>query len=77
MEEGSKDIGVKTSAGIIEPFTDNSIPICIRCEVRLTDENKSFWSDVVKENKTQGVCKGCLTPEEIKVDRSMEHDKKT
>ncbi len=66
-----KDIGVKTSAGIIEPFTDNSIPVCVRCGVRLTDENKSLWSDVVKDNKTQGVCMKCRTLKEIEVDRKI------
>ena len=59
-----KDINIKTSWGTIEPFTDNSIPICIRCGIKLTNENKSQWSDVVKDNKTQFVCKNCLTSEE-------------
>ena len=57
-----EDIGVETLYGIVEPFTDNSIPICVRCGVKLTDENVSQWSDVIEEtNKTQKVCKGCLT----------------
>ena len=63
-----KDLGIKLSSGIIEPFTDNSIPICARCGIRLNEENKSKWSDVISENKTQGVCKDCLTIEERKID---------
>ena len=63
-----EDIGTKTSYKTIEPFTDNSIPICIRCGVGLTNENKSQWSDVVKENKTQGTCKNCRTSEEKDID---------
>lgn len=63
----TEDIVIKTSYGTIEPFTDNSIPVCTRCGIRLTDENKSQWSDVVEDNKTQGVCKGCLTKEEMKI----------
>ena len=59
-----KDIGIKTKAGIIEPFTDNSIPICVRCGIRITEENKSTWNDVVAENKTQGICKNCETSQE-------------
>ena len=64
MEEDIEDIGVKTPWGTIEPFTDNSIPACIRCNIRLTKENKSQWSDVVEGHKTQGVCKNCLTKEQ-------------
>ena len=60
-----EDIGVETLYGIVEPFTDNSIPICARCGVELTDENVSQWSDVIEgTNKTQKVCKDCLTLEE-------------
>lgn len=59
-----KDIGKKTKAGIIEPFTDNSIPMCARCGIKITEENKSAWSDVVDENKTQRICKNCETLEE-------------
>ena len=63
-----EDIGIKTTWGIIEPFTDNSIPICARCGTRLTNENKSQWSDVIENtNKTQGVCIACLTNEEKKI----------
>ena len=65
----TEDIFVKTAWGTIEPFTDNSIPICVRCGDRLTDDNKSKWSDVVEGNKTQGVCKKCLTEREINADR--------
>jgi len=53
------DIGVETSWGTVEPFTDNSIPICARCGCKLTDENRSKWSDVVGENKTQFICREC------------------
>ena len=60
------DIGVITSSGIIEPFDDNSIPMCPRCNCKLTKDNTSSWSDVIKENKTQKVCKNCLTEEEKK-----------
>lgn len=60
----NEDIAVKTSSGIVEPFTDNSIPICTRCSVKLNDENRSQWSDVIKENKTQFICKNCETKEE-------------
>ena len=56
-----EDIGIKTSWGTIEPFSDNSLPICARCGIKLTNENKSKWSDVVAGNKTQGICKSCLT----------------
>ena len=59
----SEDIGVKTPWGTIEPFTDNSIPNCVRCGIRLTEENKSQWSDVVEGHKTQGVCNGCKNTE--------------
>lgn len=38
----NEDIGVNTPAGIIEPFTDNSIPICYRCGCKITKENKSM-----------------------------------
>lgn len=59
------DIGIKINSGIIEPFTDNSIPICARCCIKLNDDNRSSWSDVIKENKTQYICKDCETIEEI------------
>ena len=60
-----EDIGIKTEAGIIEPFTDNSIPLCARCGAKLTNENKSAWSDVIgKTNKTQHICKNCETLDE-------------
>jgi len=62
------DIGIKTSWGIIEPFTNNSIPICARCGIKLTDENKSKWSDVVKDNKTQSICKNCETIKERNIE---------
>lgn len=63
-----EDIGIKTSYKIIEPFTDNSIPICIRCGTKLNSENQSHWSDVIEgTNKTQKVCKNCLTEEERKI----------
>ena len=67
----NEDIGKKTGWGTIEPFTDNSIPICARCGVRLTKENKSSWSDVIENtNKTQGVCKNCLMPNERVVENN-------
>ena len=53
------DIAVETSWGTIEPFVDNGIPVCARCGCKLTDKNRSQWSDVVEENKTQYVCKEC------------------
>ena len=60
-----EDIGVKTKWGTIEPFTDNSIPICVRCNTKLTKENTSLWSDVIEgTNKTQKVCKNCLSDDE-------------
>ena len=59
-----EDIGIKTSSGIVEPFTDNSIPICARCGIRLTAANTSAWSDVVGDNKIQKICKGCETIDE-------------
>ena len=62
-----KDIGVKTAWGIVEPFCDNEIPICIRCGVSLTEDNKSSWSDVIEDNKTQGVCISCLTIQEKEI----------
>jgi len=62
------DIGIKTNANIIEPFTNNSIPICARCGVRLNDKNQSNWSDIVEENKTQYICKSCRTIKEIFID---------
>ena len=63
-----EEIGIKTEWGTEEPLTDNSILICIRCGVGLTDENVSQWSDVIeKTNKTQKVCKDCLTLEEEKI----------
>lgn len=58
------DIGIKTNAGIIEPFTDNSIPICARCGCRFNAKNRSQWSDVINENKTQYICKDCETIDE-------------
>lgn len=58
------DIGIKNLTGIIEPFTDNSIPICARCNCRLNSENRSQWSDIIKENKTQFICKDCETKNE-------------
>ena len=58
------DLGIKTPWGTIEPFTDNNIPICARCGIRLTEENKSNWSDTIENNKTQGICKDCLTLDE-------------
>lgn len=65
MKQEEADIGLKTPWGTIESFTDNSIPICARCGIRLTEENKSSWSDVIEtSNKTQGICKQCLTTEE-------------
>ena len=64
----SEDISIKTSAGIVEPFTDNSIPLCARCGCRLNDDNRSSWSDAVEQNKTQYVCKSCRTLEEIFID---------
>ena len=70
MSKQSDDIGIKTSYGTIEPFTDNSIPMCARCNIRLTDENRSGWSDVTAENKTQYVCKNCLTQEEKDVNET-------
>jgi len=60
----NEDIAVKTSHGITESFTDNSIPICARCGIKLNDENRSQWSDVIKENKTQFICRKCETEEE-------------
>ena len=57
----NEDIAIKTSFGTIEPFTDNSIPICARCSIKLNDENRSQWSDVIDENKTQFICKNCET----------------
>ncbi len=62
------DIGIKTNTGIVEPFTDNSIPLCARCNIRLNNENRSSWSDVIENNKTQYVCKSCRTLEEIFID---------
>ena len=62
------DIGIKTDAGIVEPFTDNSIPICARCGIKLTPANTSAWSDVVKENKTQRICKNCETLDETLIE---------
>ena len=62
-----EDIGIKTPWGTIEPFSDNSIPICARCGIRLTDENKSQWSDVIEGNKTQHICKNCETTEEKEI----------
>ena len=60
-----KDIGIRTKAGIVEPFIDNGIPVCARCGVKLTNTNISAWSDVVKgTNKTQKICKGCETLDE-------------
>lgn len=59
-----EDIAIKTSYGTIELFTDKSIPFCARCNCRLNDENRSQWSDVMKENKTQFICKNCETEEE-------------
>lgn len=57
----------------IEPFTNNSIPVCIRCGVKLTKENKSSWEDVIGDtNKTQGICKNCLTVEERKIEEDEE-----
>lgn len=58
------DLGIKTSAGIIEPFTDNAIPLCARCNCRLNNDNRSQWSDIIEENKTQHICKDCETNEE-------------
>lgn len=59
-----EDIAIKTSYGIIEPFIDNSIPVCARCNIKLNNENRSQWSDVINENKTQFICKNCETEEE-------------
>lgn len=68
-----EDIGIKTAWGTIEPFTNNSIPVCIRCGIRLTNENKSSWEDVIgNTNKTQGVCINCLTLEERNIDLNEE-----
>jgi len=53
------DIGIKTKAGLVEPFTDNGIPVCARCGIKLTPANTSAWSDVKSANKTQKICKGC------------------
>lgn len=63
----NEDIAVKTSYGIVEPFADNSLPICARCNIKLNDENRSQWSDVIKENKTQFICMNCETEEERKI----------
>ena len=60
-----KDIGIKTPWGTIEPFVNNEIPVCYRCGIVLTKENKSAWQDVIGDtNKTQGICKGCETKDE-------------
>ena len=67
-----EDIGIKQSWEIIEPFTDNSIPICARCNCRLTETNKSSWSDAVEGNKTQYICLDCRTIEEINIDKEEE-----
>jgi len=63
-----EDIGVKMPWGTIEPFCDNGIPACCRCGVIFTEDNKSSWSDVIEDNKTQGVCVNCLTQQEKEVE---------
>lgn len=66
-----EDIGTKTDAGIIEYFTDNSIPICARCEFELNEDNKSKRSDVIENNKTQYICKSYETICEEWIDESI------
>jgi len=64
-----EDVGIKTKAGIVEPFVDNEIPVCARCGIKLTKENSSAWSDVIKgTNKTQRICKNCETLDETLVE---------
>ncbi len=71
----NEDIGKETPWGTVEPFTDNSIPICARCSIKLTKYNKSAWSDVIKNtNKIQGICKNCLTLEEREAENSYGED---
>ena len=55
-----KTLGTPTSWGIIEPITSNSIPVCIRCGVKITKENDSGWNVFTEDGRTtQPVCKTC------------------
>jgi len=60
-----KDIFVETNLGTVEPFVNNEIPVCYRCGIVLTKENKPARQGVIGDtNKTQGICKGCETEHE-------------
>jgi len=63
MNDEDLDIGVKTPWGTVEPFRSNEIPMCLECNVPITEENNSGWQLVVDpevdEGLMQSVCKQC------------------
>lgn len=60
-----EDLGVRTKEGTLEPFKDNGIKVCARCETKIYKWNKSQWSDVIEDNMTQGICRNCETTDEM------------